>query len=180
MKWISRGASDAKVRVQILARAQVLLYQVLSMKKLFLIILLGTLIAVPIISSARHDRGLVPCGLGHPAPDNVCQLCHVFILFQNILNFFLFPPPALGGPPTGGGIVFVLATLMVAVAGMYFIFSGGSSGNISRAKEILTGTAIALLIIYGSWLLINLFFLVIGVESWTGLQGGWFRIDCRI
>ena len=73
---------------------------------------------------------------------------------------------------------------MIVVAGIYFIFAGGQPGNIEKAKSILKGTAIALLIIYGAWLLINLFFMVIGVQSWTNLDPsgpkGWFQIDCQI
>lgn len=138
------------------------------MKRVALIILLLAVFIVPEITNAQ----LVPCGRGFDPPNDVCRLCHIFILFQNILNFLFFE------------IVPLLAILMIAVAGMYFIFAGGQPGNIETAKSMLKGTAIALLIIYGSWLFINLFFLVIGVNTWTGLDPsglkGWFQIDCQI
>ena len=140
---------------------------------LFLIIFLIALLFLPLISLAE---GLVPCGRANdpnatPEEQKPCQFCHIFVLFQNILNFLFFT------------IVPPLAILMIAIAGMYFIFSGGNPGNIETAKSMLKGIAIALLIIYGSWLFINLFFMIIGVSDWTGLEPGlgqgWFKIDCQ-
>lgn len=142
------------------------------MKKIFFII---CLISIFFLLTPQSQAGLVPCGLNNDDPAQPgdqtvpCTICHLFILFQNILNFLFFQlvPP--------------LAVLMIAIAGIYFIFAGGNPGNITRGKEILRGTAIALLIIYGAWLLINLFFIVIGVADWTELSPdvrGWFIIDC--
>jgi hypothetical protein len=153
--------------------------------KILIIVFLLTIFAIPRITQAQFP-GLVPCGrtaddLLTPYDESKpCQFCHIFILFKNIIDFLLLPPRTLGGPPTGGGIVLSLAVLMVMIAGMYFIFSAGQSGNIETAKSILRGTAIALLIIYGSWLLVNLFFTVIGVANWTGLTSGWFQINCPV
>mgnify|MGYP001585914087 CR=1 FL=1 len=140
---------------------------------LFLIVVLISLL--PLFAQQVQAEGLVPCGRANdpnatPEEKKPCQLCHIFILFQKILNFLFFQ------------IVPVLAILMVAIAGMYFIFAGGQPGNIETAKSMLRGTAIALLIIYGSWLVINLFFTVIGVNEvdFTNFRDGWFRIDCKI
>ncbi|MEK7519376.1 MAG: pilin [Patescibacteria group bacterium] len=140
---------------------------------LFLIIILIPLFFL-FVQQAQAE-GLVPCGRTNDPnatskEKQPCQFCHIFILFQNILKFLFFE------------IVPVLAILMIAVAGMYFIFAGGQPGNIGKAKEILTNTAIALLIIYGAWLLINLFFMVIGVNEvdFTNFKNGWFQIDCQI
>jgi hypothetical protein len=132
------------------------------MEKIFLIISLGTLIVGPLIALAQP---LVPCDI---TTGNPCQFCHIFVLFRNILDFLFFR------------IVPPLAILMVATAGMYFIFAGGQVSNIEKAKSILQGTVISLLIIYGAWLVVNLFFMVIGVADWTGLKEGWFKIDCPI
>lgn len=137
------------------------------MKKIFFIIFLITIFILPGIINAQP---LVPCGRGFPPPNDVCKLCHIFILFQNILNFLLFE------------IVPVLAILAIAWAGVIFITSSGNPGSITHGKEILKSVALALLIVYGAWLLINLFFLVIGVNDWTNLNparpGGWFQINC--
>ncbi len=108
--------------------------------------------------------GLVPCGgKGEPT----CQLCHFFVLFKNIINFILWQ------------IVPPVAVFMITVSGFFMIFSGGNPENIEKGKKIITNTLIGLVIIYATWAIINLFFQVIGVQNWTGLQN-WWQIDCPI
>jgi hypothetical protein len=97
-----------------------------------------------------------------------CQLCNLFYMFEKIINFVLFT------------IVPLAAVLMLVVGGALFIFSAGSPSNVTRAKSIITATVIGLIIVYASWLIINTFFIAIGVADWTGLTTGWFRIDCPI
>lgn len=130
------------------------------MKKILLIIFLGVLTAIPLISLAA---GLVPCGGEDEAP---CTLCHIFLLLDNILNFLFFT------------IVPPLAILMIAIGGAMFLFSSGNPKLLGQGKEVLKATLIGLFIIYGSWVLVKLFFLGIGVAEWTGLKEGWFQIDC--
>lgn len=121
--------------------------------------------------------GLVPCGLseddpGQPGDQTVdCQLCHFFVLFDNIIDFLLFK------------IVPPLAALLIAIGGFMYIFAyvGGAGGGpkmISQAKGLFTTIVIGLLIIYGAWLIVNTFFMIIGVSDWTGLKEGWWNIPC--
>ena len=35
-----------------------------------------------------------------------------------------------------------------------------------------------LLIAYSAWLIVNMFFLVVGVSDWEGFDGGWWEINC--
>jgi len=134
------------------------------MKKIFLIICLITLFSFPLISLAQ---GLVPCGRNEDDPDtpynetDPCQLCHIFVLLNNILDFIFFTLT----PP--------IAILMIAIAGAYYMLAGGNPNMLGQAKSILKSTAIALLIIYGAWLFVNLFFWAIGAADWTGFTGGW-------
>ena len=141
------------------------------MKKIFLIIFLGILILSPLLSSAA---GLVPCG-GQREP--VCQFCHFFVLFKNIVDFFLLK------------IVPPMAVLMLAIAGIMYIFAhigsgeiGGKSGPalLSQANKLLMSVVWGLLIIFGAWIFVNTFFMAIGVADWTGLKAGWWKIDCPI
>jgi len=153
------------------------------MKKIFLIILL-VLFLVPLLAQAQLvPEGLVPCGgcaeYG-PDPDNPgetkciryripCQLCHLFVLFDNILNFIFFD------------IVPPLAILMIAIAGFYFIFSTGDPGKLAQGKTILRTTAIALIIIYGAWLIVHLVLTFPGLIK-TDFSGwnptNWYQINC--
>ncbi|MFH1582194.1 MAG: hypothetical protein ABIA08_00295 [bacterium] len=124
--------------------------------KLFLISIIS-LLPIGTIKAA-----IVPCG----ESGNPCKLCHLFVMLDNILDFIfidLIPP---------------IAVLAILIGGIYFFVSSGNPQNIAKAKGILTAVAIGLLIIYGSWLLVNSFFLVIGVNEWTGLDS-WFEYPCE-
>ncbi|TSC75885.1 MAG: hypothetical protein G01um101430_55 [Parcubacteria group bacterium Gr01-1014_30] len=127
---------------------------------------------MPLVSFAA---GLVPCG-GQDEP--ACQLCHIFVLFQNVVQYLLtrIVPP--------------LAILMIAIGGFMYVFAyfgvvakGGEGGPalLSRAKQTFTWTIIGLVLIYAAWIIVSLFFDVIGVMEWTGLaDGGWAVVDCPL
>lgn len=140
------------------------------MKKIFLIIflILFSLFLIP----QQVQAGVVPCGLANddleqPGDQTVpCQFCHFFVLFKNIVDFILFK------------IVPVLAILMIVIGGVIFFAAVGNPAKVSQAKSLFSSIAIGLVILYGAWLLINLFFLIIGVSEWTELREGWFKIDC--
>jgi hypothetical protein len=128
-------------------------------------------------------QGLVPCGKTAPSEGESpevtipCQLCHLFVMFQGIVNFLLTT------------IVPVVAVLMIVIGGLMLMFahfelipkgSAGDSALISMAKSLFTYTIVGLIVIYGAWLLINLFFQLIGVADWTGLRERWWQINCPI
>lgn len=118
----------------------------------------------PLISLAA---GLVPCGGPGESP---CQLCHLFVLLNNVLNFLIKK------------ITFPIAVLMLVIAGLMYLgaifeFLPGGFETLSHAKKVLTSVVIGLGIIFFAWIFLNLFFMVIGVAEWTGLRN-WFRINC--
>jgi len=137
------------------------------------IILATILFLVPAISLAA---GLVPCG-GQGEP--ICELCHFFVLFDNVIRFLL------------NNIVFPLAILMIAIGGFMYIFAyvgpslvlpGGGKGGpalLNQAKKLITAVIIGLVITFAAWIIVNTFFMIIGVASWTGLESGWFKIECN-
>ena len=167
-------------------------------KLLFLIFTLGIL-AFPLTGLAartyRADghtveyEGLVPCGkcvrvsglgtdqecISDPNNNNKyipCQFCHFFVMLDAILDFIF-------------QISIVIAALMLAFAGLLYIMSvmeflPGGPQTLSQAKSIIGSVFVGLLIIFGAWVIINLFFQVIGVSGWTGLDKGWFEVDCSI
>jgi hypothetical protein len=122
-------------------------------KKIFLI----SLFFLPLIT---FSGGLVPCG---GPGENPCQLCHLFVLLNNIFEFLITR------------IVPVVAVLMIAIGGLLFVISAENPQNIEKAKEIFKSVAIGLLLIFSAWLIVNLFLTVVGVASWTGK---WFQIKC--
>lgn len=145
------------------------------MKKASLIIFLVILFFL--VFSQALAAGLVPCG-GRGEPP--CQLCHFFVLFDNIFRFVLFT------------IVPPLAVLMLAIGGFMYIFAylspgealpGGGKGGpnlLAQAKRLISSVIFGLLIIFAAWLVVNTFFMVIGVANWTGLGAGWWKINCPV
>ncbi|OHA62847.1 MAG: hypothetical protein A2117_02635 [Candidatus Wildermuthbacteria bacterium GWA2_46_15] len=140
------------------------------MKKLIIFVFLTLIIAPPVLAA-----GLVPCGydlngdgIYTPATEG-CKLCHFFVMIQGIINFVLFTlvPP--------------LAVLMVVVGGGMFILGSGYDPTlINKGRSVLTSVAIGLLIIYGSWVFVNTFFVLIGLAN-TNLGariGQWFVFPC--
>ena len=138
------------------------------MKKIFLISFLVLFLAPSLVQA-----GLVPCGRTDPAATaeerEPCQLCHIFVLFDNVLRFIFFD------------IVPPLAILMIAIGGFMYMFSGGSPSTLGRAKSILTATAIALLIIYGAWIIVHTILTFPGLIK-TDFGGWnpayWYQINC--
>lgn len=139
---------------------------------LVLSILIGVLL-LPMVSWAA---GLVPCG-GQGEPP--CQFCHLFVLFKNIVDFLLVPSPLNNNIP----LVPLIATVMVVIAGVMFMLAHleaiGKPDWINQAKSLLWAVFWGLIIIYGAWLIVNLFFQIIGVQTWTGLEN-WWQIDCPV
>ncbi len=130
------------------------------------------------VESPSLAGGLIPCGgPGEPA----CQFCHFFVLFKNVVDFFLKPPT---------GIVYPLAVLMLVIGGFMYVLAhagpaellaGGGKGGpalLSKANRLFTSVVWGLLIIFAAWVIVNTFFMLIGVQEWTGLRQGWWRINC--
>jgi len=162
------------------------------MKKIFLIILLGSLL-FPLISSAGtytadgstvSYRGLVPCGtkvcingeyekidgetVCTGTEDEIrCQFCHFFVMLNELINFILKQ------------LVFPIAVLMLVIGGVMFIFAyfggaevlpGGGAGGpkmLNQAKKLISSVVIGLIIIFSAWLIIGLFLQLIGLADWT-------------
>ncbi len=133
---------------------------------LLLIVFLGSLL-VPYSSLAA---GLVPCGgcevdldsitgecpIGQEQPD--CQICHLFVMMNNIWNWLL-------------RIVAVVGALMLMVGGYSLLTAGGSPKQLEDGKKILTTAITGLVIIFGAYLIVESILQAVGVAKWTGLRG---------
>jgi hypothetical protein len=114
--------------------------------------------------------GLVPCGgQGEPA----CNLCHFFVLIDNIIDFLLFRlvPP--------------LALLFIIIGGAMFLLGAGSPRTITQGKNIITSVLIGIGILYGGYFLIGLILQSIGLSQWTHdiyhtwWEQGFFTVPCQ-
>ena len=120
--------------------------------------------------------GLVPCGRSCDDPSTSkdecepCTLCDFFVMIERWIDGLLFK------------IVPALAALMIAIGGGMYVLSRGDPEKLSQAKKIFASIAIGMVIIYGAWLIINLFFTIIGFSEFgLSLTGPdkWFKIECE-
>lgn len=139
--------------------------------KILIIVLLffvGFLLLAPtakaqVIGNLEFLKGIVPCGTSYaPAP---CTVCHFYSLLQNIINFMLYSAASL-------------ATLMATYAAFLFLFSGGSPQKITDAKSKLWLLVWGIVVVLGSWLLINTILNFIVDPKVFPLP--WNQINCSI
>ncbi len=119
-----------------------------------------------IIYKIEYD-GLVPCGrcfavegLDQSRPktdlENIhgcdnneifvpCTLCHFFIVFDNIIAFFLL------------GIIPILAILVITVSGVLMIISSGNPTKTDKAKKTLLYAVIGFFISFVSYMIVTSF-----------------------
>lgn len=119
---------------------------------------------VPLCDESNGGRdGLVPCGKEVDQNGLVCrcELAHVFVLILNVYNFLVL------------NIATPIAALLIVFGGVLLLVSGGSPGLASRARQILWGAAIGLLLVFGSWLMINIVLSAIGYPGFGGVP--WWK-----
>lgn len=120
---------------------------------------------MPLVSQAACPTGLVPCG----TPDCPCKFCHLFVMFQMIIDFVLVY------------IVFPAATLLIIIGGIRFFLYAENPDEAGKAKSLLTATIIGLVLIFSSWLVVGLFLTAVGLSDFTVNSiwpDKWFTIDC--
>jgi len=145
---------------------------------IILIFIFSVFISTPtsaqVIGNLDFLKGLVPCGQGSPtilqdgkaAPNpafKACTFCHFFVLIQNIINFLLY-------------VFTSLAVIRVVYIAFLFMFSGGSSATIEKAKLGLWHTVIGIAVVLGSWLVINT--IINLVVDPAVFPKPWFQINC--
>jgi hypothetical protein len=148
------------------------------------VVIVFLMIFSPLVLMAK---GLVPCG-DIAAGEPPCQFCHLFVMFDRIIDFLLtkIVPPLAVLMLVIGGLMFMIAYFTEAEAP---VPTNGAAGPslLNRAKKLINSVIIGLVIIYGAWLVIGLFFQVIGLADWTAQiyqnwwKQGFFTIpDCPI
>jgi len=95
----------------------------------------------------EFKTSLVPCG---QKPDCPCELLDLFEMIGRVYYFFVWD------------IATPLAGLMIVVGGVMLLVSGGNPGLAGRAKNIIKWSIIAILLIFGSWLIIDFVLKAIG------------------
>ena len=130
--------------------------------------------AVCPICPESQRKGFVPCARKCDNPKTLhcecdsCQFCHFFIMLDTIFDFIMFPLA-----PT-------VATLMLVIGGVMFFFAGAKPEAMKTGKDIIFSALLGLAIIFTAWIVINTLLGFMGVAVWTGLESGWWQINCPI
>lgn len=140
------------------------------MKKIIVAYFFVSFILFPLLSLAQAEgtsEGLVPCGPG--TSKQTCTLCDFFVMIARIIDFIFFK------------IVPALLVLMIAIGGFMYIVAflgpeGGGPGMLGKAKSTIQAALFGALIVYGSWIIIDLFLTVIGAKD--KFLGSWNTINC--
>lgn len=116
--------------------------------------------------------GLIPCGKskrGIPAPPwnelEPCEFRHVFLLGKIFLDFLLY-----SATPT-------LVVLFALYTGVIAYFSFGTSDMLSKIKSIWRAVGIGILIMFFSWMFMNLLLSILGFN--VNIFGRWYDIRLK-
>lgn len=138
---------------------------------LLTVILFGFVLVYQSVNVAQAAySGLVPCGRNPNNPANPpettkpCQPCDFFALVSNVFNFVV-----VYGVPA-------IATLLFLVAGFMILLGGGFPAQVANGRNIFKTTAIAVAIIYGSWMITNTVLKSIAGDS--DYSKNWYTIVC--
>ncbi len=117
------------------------------------------IIGILIVTAPVYGAGIVPCG---GTGQGECRACDFVKLGQNLINWFI-------------AISASTIALTFAVGGMKMVMSGGDTGAVSSARTMMTNSVIGLIIILGSWLIVDsMLKLFLNDQSY----GVWNEVQC--
>ncbi|MEK9153204.1 MAG: hypothetical protein AAB723_01225 [Patescibacteria group bacterium] len=113
------------------------------------------------------------CEGGRPAIIN-CQLCHFFVMIDGLMDFLLVD------------IVPYITIAMLVIGGVMFYFRGFKQGLQKSAIDLFKSVVIGLFLIYGAYMLVGIFLMVIGSATINPIKdvfdssNGVFSILCPV
>ena len=125
--------------------------------------------AVEMRYGAPARYGLLPCGaiIDDPATPwhetDSCELKHLFLLVQNLLNFALWKLVPL-----------IIAVLVVATGAIFFFQLGGPE-VMAKARTIWSAVGKGVLILLFSWLFLNFLLGILGFD--ISIFGRWYEFQ---
>jgi type IV secretory pathway VirB2 component (pilin) len=124
----------------------------MNSKKLFSVIVLLSLLLITFIPFLAKADGLVPCsGLD-------CTISSFFQLLLNIYNFIVWD------------IATPLAVIALTIGGIFMMISAGNPELMGKGKKTLYAAIIGLVLVFGSWLIINTILNILGYQgAWSTL-----------
>jgi hypothetical protein len=126
---------------------------------MFLVLALLVIAGPLLVFGEEPKEGIVPCG---GTGQGECRACDFVKLGQNLINWFI-------------AISASTIALTFAVGGMKMAMSGGDTGAVSSARSMMTNSVIGLIIILGSWLIVDTMLkLFLNDQSY----GVWNEVQC--
>lgn len=129
-----------------------------------ILFLFSILIGFSVFTSTTFAQGLVPCG--NPG-QSACTVCDFYVLIDNLIDFVaikLAPP---------------LALLLIVIGAVFIIISSGSQDLYNKGKNIITMALLGLLIIWGSWMIIDVVMGAVAGQGGLSSLKTWNTIECE-
>ena len=124
------------------------------------------------LTPAEKIRTKDRCGVADDQIYLHCQLCHFFVMINQIVNFLLT------------AIIPAVAVLMLVIGGAMFYLGGARPDMIARGRKLVVSVLIGLLLIYGAYMIIGTLLTIIGAADMQAIgsiyKNGVFSIDCPI
>ena len=141
-----------------------------SSLKIILIAIILSSILLPSSSSlqakSKPKSEIIPQECLDDKAEN-CGLTEIVELFANLYNFFL---KYLGA----------LALLLFVIGGIQFITAGGNQEKVAKARKLLTGTTVGLIIVMGSFVIIQQIQKALTVEEDYQIKSTGVKAACSI
>ncbi|MEK7172872.1 MAG: hypothetical protein AAB740_02755 [Patescibacteria group bacterium] len=123
--------------------------------------------------AVKWNKDNKACEGGRPAIVN-CQLCHFFVMIDGLMDFLLVD------------IVPYITIAMLVIGGVMFYFRGFKQGLQKSAIDLFKSVVIGLFLIYGAYMLVGIFLMVIGSATINPIKdvfdssNGVFSILCPV
>lgn len=129
--------------------------------KLLFGVVVAVMVLTPLSAQAAGSSALVPCGR-QGQPD--CQLCDIFKLLQNVINFAV-------------KIVIALGVVLFIYAGFLILFAAQNPSNVDKGFGVMKTTTIGFLLLFGAWTLTNIILQLLAGNN-GAVFAGWNEIIC--
>jgi uncharacterized membrane protein YhdT len=127
-----------------------------------LLVALGVVAFLFVLPMSASAAGLVPCG---GATERPCQTCDVVVLTNNVVSWLVM-------------ILGTIAAILIVVAGVRLVTSGGNTGAMEEAKSSMTNLIIGYLIVLSAWLVLDYGLKALLIQDGTKSFGVWNEVSC--
>jgi hypothetical protein len=121
------------------------------MKQIFI-----SLVFLSLSTTIAYGAGMIPC------EGSACRACDLVQMFQGIIEWFIATMASL-------------IAIMFIWGGLKMVMSAGNSGEVSKAKGIMTNSIIGFIILLAGWLIVDT---ALKYTVKSSVYGVWNKIEC--